>query len=109
MSSLVGTGEHVANEELSFTHVITKGQSDVIRIGSKVTYRVLRGEGDFFVGEGPDSAFKETVTEGDVVTIPLGAVFSTNGNLIMRATFEPPYDPSQLEVIKHHEVSSAAL
>jgi len=110
MSFLVGKGEHVANDELSFTHIVAKGPSDVIKIGSQVEYEVIGGEIKFYIGDGPDESRVETLTAGHGIIIKPGATFSSIGErAIMRATFIPPFDPSQLETIKHNEVSAVTL
>lgn len=124
MSFLVGEGVHEANGYLSFTYVVAKGKSDLIRVGSEVTYVVLSGEGTFHIAEGdeeregpkegplggqpPSKGRVKDVTEGSVVVVPQGAVFSSSGDMIMRATFFPPFD-EEVEVIKSREACSTTV
>lgn len=119
MSFLVGEGEHIVNDYQSFTYVVASGESDLIRVGgSQVVYKVLRGEGTFYIAEGdeeregpkegplggqpPSKGRAADVTEGSVVVVSKGAVFSSAGDLIMKAIFIPPFN-GEVDVIKSRE------
>jgi mannose-6-phosphate isomerase-like protein (cupin superfamily) len=61
----------------------------VVNSLSTTTYRVLSGNGAFFIGSERE---RVKVEAGSVVTIPVGVSYSDFGEMTMLAESKPPYD-----------------
>ena len=69
--------------------------------GSKTTYEIMSGSGVFYIGTSDTESKVREVGPGDKIIIPVGATYQDIGQLVMLVTCEPPFDPKDVQLIKH--------